>query len=165
MLSYQEPSREITEGQKRRRKIKARHLWNAGNYLNSVDLGYPDGFWLPFAVCIEELFDTQPYHVGKPIHPRYRDGEALIDWRFHFEKSGQRYVILLRDGRCDHDATDWLSCQSIRAQAALPRLRHRLHRRLDAVRHVAVADADRAVPHSARRIWRGDACILPNSDR
>jgi hypothetical protein len=68
MLSYQEPSREITEDQKRRRKIKARHLWNAGNYLNSVDLGHPDGFWLPFAVCIEELFDTQPYHVGKPIH-------------------------------------------------------------------------------------------------
>jgi hypothetical protein len=98
MLSYEEPSREITEDEKRRRKIKAWHLWNAGDYLNSVDLGHPDGFWLPFAVHIEELFDTQPYHVSKPRHPRYRDGEALIDWHFNFERSGQQYVILLRDG-------------------------------------------------------------------
>jgi hypothetical protein len=98
ILSYEEPSREITDHEKRRRKIKARHLWNAGNYLNSVDLGHPDGFWLPFAVRIEELFGIQPDHVGKPVHPRYRDGEALIDWHFHFEKSGQRYVVLLRDG-------------------------------------------------------------------
>jgi hypothetical protein len=98
MLSYEEPSREITEDEKRRRKIKAWHLWNAGDYLNSVDLGHPGGFWLPFAVHIEELFDTRPFHVGKPIHPQCRDGEALIDWHFHFEKSGRRYVVLLRDG-------------------------------------------------------------------
>jgi MFS family permease len=34
------------------------------------------------------------------------------------------------------------------------------HRRLDAVRHVAVANADRAVPHSAGRIWRGACSAL-----
>lgn len=98
MLSYEEPSREITEDEERRRKIKAWHLLNAGDYLNSVNLGYPDGFWLPFAVRVEELFDMQPCHVGRPKHPQRRDGEALIDWHLHFDKSGQLYVVLLRDG-------------------------------------------------------------------
>ena len=39
---------------------------------------------------------------------------------------------------------------AVRAQAPVPRLRRRLHRRLDAVRHGAVAGADRAVPDPAR---------------
>ena len=62
-----------------------------------MNLGHPDGFWLPFAVRIEELFETRPCHVGEPKHPQRQDGEALIDWHLHFEKSGQRYVVLLRE--------------------------------------------------------------------
>ena len=98
MLSYEEPRRKISEDEKRRRRIKARHLLNAGDYLSSLHLGHPDGFWLPFAVRMEELFDVEPYHVSKPRHPQYRDGEALIDWHFNFERVGQEYAILLRDG-------------------------------------------------------------------
>jgi hypothetical protein len=98
LLSYEEPNRKMTEDEKRRRKIKARYLWTAGDYLNSVDLGHPDGFWLPFAVRMEELFSTRPRHMTKPKHPEYRDGEALFDWQLYFEKMEQRYVVLLRDG-------------------------------------------------------------------
>jgi hypothetical protein len=98
LLSYEEPSREASEDQRRRREIKARHLWYAGDYLNAVKLGHPDGFWLPFAVRMEELFGVPPDHVGEPIHPRFRDGEALFNWHFHFYKNDQRHVVLLRDG-------------------------------------------------------------------
>ncbi len=79
-------------------RSKRRYLWNAGDYLNSVGLGHPDGFWLPFVVRIEELFDIRPCHIGEPQHPKYLDGEALIDWHLYFEKSGRRYMVLLRDG-------------------------------------------------------------------
>lgn len=98
LLSYEEPSRDAADDEKRRRKIKARHLRDAGDYLNSVNLGHPDGFWLPFAVRMEELFGKQPRHIGEPKHPLFYDGEALIGWHFDFEKEGQQYVVLLRDG-------------------------------------------------------------------
>jgi len=98
MLSYAEPSRKTTDHEKQKRKIKARHLLAAGDYLNTVNMGHPDGFWLPFAVHMEELFGVPPNHIGEPRHPKYRDGEALIDWHFNFERQGQLYVVLLRDG-------------------------------------------------------------------
>jgi hypothetical protein len=98
LFSYEQPSKDATKDEEHRRKIKARHLWVAGDYLNAVKLGHPDGFWLPFAVHVEGLFGIPPEHIGEPQHPRYRDGEALLDWHFHFEKQGRRYVVLLRDG-------------------------------------------------------------------
>jgi hypothetical protein len=78
MLSYEEHNkRKVTEDEKRRRKIKAGYLLRAGDYLKAVNLGHPDGFWLPFAVRIEEMFGTPPkiqlgQHIqniamGKPL--------------------------------------------------------------------------------------------------
>jgi hypothetical protein len=59
--------------------------------------GHPDGFWLPFAVHIEDLFGTKPHHTNGPGHPEYRDGEALIEWRLHFEREEREYIVVLRD--------------------------------------------------------------------
>jgi hypothetical protein len=97
LLSFEEPSRQVTDDEKRKRKIKARYLRDAGDYLRAIMLGHPDGFWLPFAVHIEDLFGTKPHHTNGPGHPEYRDGEALIEWRLHFEKEECEYIIVLRD--------------------------------------------------------------------
>jgi hypothetical protein len=98
MLSYEEPSKEeIPEDEKRRRKIKARYLLEAGNYLRAVNLGHPDSFWLQCAVLIEELFGEPPYHSSIPKHPKYRDGEALIGWQIHFKKMECEYVVVFQD--------------------------------------------------------------------
>ena len=80
------------------------------------------------------------------VHPGQRLGEPGSD------QLGAD--LLYRRGR-DHDAADRLPRRPVRAQASVPRLGGRLHRRLDAVRHGAVAGADRAVPRPARHVRRG----------
>ena len=61
--------------------------------------------------------------------------------------------LLHRRGR-DHDAADRLSGQPVRAEAPFSGRYRRLHRGLDAVRHGAVAEPDRAVSHLAGRVRR-----------
>ncbi len=99
-------------------------------------------------------------------HPRHVDAGA----RHHHRQcrvavyAGQRFgdpgpdclgVDLLHRRCRDHDPADGPSRQPVRPQAPFPGLGRRVHRRLSAVWHVAVTDADRAVPHPARRLRRG----------
>jgi hypothetical protein len=99
LLSYEEPNREdMTSAEKLRRKLTARYLLGAGDYLKSIDFDYPDGFWLRCAVRLAELFGQVPQY-SNPRHPTYRDGEALIEWRLTFKSAENTYIVLLRDGR------------------------------------------------------------------
>ena len=98
LLSYVQPDEKVTEDEERRRKIKARYLRNAGDYLNAIKLGHPDGFWLPFALRLEELFGIEPVYVCPPGYPNYRDGEVMIEWHLHFEREQREYAVILREG-------------------------------------------------------------------
>lgn len=99
ILSYKEPiRREMTTEEKSRRKIRAWFLYKAGDYLESLNYGFPDGFWLPFVVCVTELFgERPPLYVSKPQYPRYRDSETLIEWRLVFSHEDKHFGLLLRD--------------------------------------------------------------------
>ena len=99
ILSYEEPIRhEMTEDEKLRRKIKARYLYEAGDYLESLNFGYPDGFWLQFIICLSELFGGElPTYMSKPQYPHYRDSEMLICWHLIFTWGSKHYGFLLRD--------------------------------------------------------------------
>jgi hypothetical protein len=98
LLSYEQPDEEVAEDEQRRREIKARYLRYAGDYLNAIKLGHPDGFWLPFAVRLEELFGSEPVHISEAGHPTWRDGEVLIEWHLHFEREQREYAAILREG-------------------------------------------------------------------
>jgi hypothetical protein len=51
LLSYEEPTQaDMTHEVKHRRTLEARYLLEAGDYLNAIRFGYPDGFWFHFAV-------------------------------------------------------------------------------------------------------------------
>ena len=102
ILSYEEPTRrEITAEEKWRAKIKAWYLYEAGNYLESLNFGYPDGFWLQFVVRVSELFrERPPSYLSKPRYPPYRDSEVLLEWRVVFTTGNKQLGLLLRDGVC-----------------------------------------------------------------
>jgi len=102
ILSYEEPIRRgMTAEEKWRRKIKAWYLYEAGDYLEALNFGYPDGFWLQFVVRMSELFgERPPSYLSKPRYPRYRDSEALIEWRVVFTQGNKRLGLLLRDAVC-----------------------------------------------------------------
>jgi hypothetical protein len=101
ILSYQEPAKcEMAPEEKTRRKIKAWLLHEAGDYLESLNFGYPDGYWLRFVTHASEFFDSKPpLHLTRPKHPPYRDSELLTEWWLIFEKENVHYGVLLMDAR------------------------------------------------------------------
>jgi hypothetical protein len=100
ILSYESPIQsEVDERAENRRKMTARYLLRAGDYLSSINYGYPDEFWWSFVLQIEELFGAPPAYVSKPEHPAYRDGEALADWQLRFQKGDNEHIIFLKDAR------------------------------------------------------------------
>lgn len=101
ILWYQEPTkRELAPEEKTRRKIKAWLLREAGDYLESLNFGYPDGYWLHFVTHASEFFGNKPpLHLTRPKHPPYRDSELLTEWWLIFEKENVHYGVLLMDAR------------------------------------------------------------------
>jgi hypothetical protein len=99
ILSYKEPiRREMTAEEKSRRKIRAWYLYEAGDYLGSLNFGYPDGFWLQFIVRVSELFGERlPSYLSKPQYPSYRDSEILIGWKLIFTIGDKHFGLFLRD--------------------------------------------------------------------
>jgi hypothetical protein len=99
ILLYEEPiRREMTAEEKSRRKIKAWYLYKAGDYLESLNFGFPDSFWLRFTVRVSELFgEKPPLYVSKPEYPRYRDSEILIGWKLIFSYGDKHFGLFVRD--------------------------------------------------------------------
>jgi len=101
ILSYEAPVEKPTSEEKRRFQIKAWYLLQAGDYLESLNFGYPDGFWLQFVVHVSELFgEKPPSYLSKPQYPRSRDSEILIEWQLIFTEGSKRFGLLLRDAIC-----------------------------------------------------------------
>ena len=98
-----------------------------------------------------------PRHADAGARHHHRQCRAALHARQRLGEPGPDRLgaDLLHRRRRDHDAADRLSRRPLRPQAPVPRLDRRLHRGVDAVRHGAVPDADRAVPRPARRVRRG----------
>jgi EmrB/QacA subfamily drug resistance transporter len=89
------------------------------------------------------LRDPRHTHAGARYDHCQR-GAALHAGQRFGEPGSDRLGTDLIHRRCrNHDATDRLPRGAVRAQAPVSRLRRRLHGRLDALRHVAILDADR----------------------
>lgn len=108
LLTYEEPSEaDLTPEGRQRRSFVARYLLEAGNYLNAIKLGYPDGFWFQFAVHLAQRYGKTPDYTSTPTCPRYRDGEELALWQLGFNHKGTSHMLLLRDAAfMNLDSTD-----------------------------------------------------------
>jgi hypothetical protein len=101
ILSYEEPiNRKPAPEEEARRKIRAWYLFEAGDYLEALNFGYPDGFWLKCVTHLSELFGIPPSFVSKPRFPPYQDSERLIVWKVIFTKEDKDLVVWLRDAIC-----------------------------------------------------------------
>ena len=104
ILSYKEPQKaELQPEEEKRRKLRAWFLFEAGDYLESLNFGYPDGFWLAFVTHAAEVFGGKPpLYLTRPKYPPYRDSEILTEWWLIFknEKDQNHYGLLLRDASC-----------------------------------------------------------------
>jgi hypothetical protein len=99
ILSYEEPegSADMTPQEVQKRRFTAWYLLEARDYLTSLVLGYPEGFWLRFAVRLAERFGSFPIYMSEPKCPPYRDGEELVRWQLGFVYNGRSYALMLKD--------------------------------------------------------------------
>jgi hypothetical protein len=83
IVNYQEPIEAHLQdaAEKRRRLIAAWHLVKAGDYLASIERGYPGGFRWRFLMKFSEFFDQPPRYVSSLD---FVDCGALIAWKFVF---------------------------------------------------------------------------------
>src|ERR1700722_6739203 len=120
--------------------------------------GAPDGRHQPDSD--HHLRDPRHTYAGARHDHRQRR-PALYAGQHRGEPGPDRLGADLLYRRCrHHDAADRLPRQPVRAQAPLPRLRLRLHRRLDAVRHVAILGANRALSNPSRLVRCGARAAL-----
>ena len=108
LLSYEEPHEtDITPEEEQRRTLAAWYLLEVGDYLNAILVGYPDGFWIRFAVRLAERYGRRPTFVSEPKCPPYRDGEELALWRLGFTHDGVDHMVALKDAaHMRFDATE-----------------------------------------------------------
>jgi hypothetical protein len=98
LLSYEEPTQaDMALEVNHRRTLEARYLLEAGDYLNAIRFGYPDGFWFRFAVRLAELYGKQPDFMSTPRCPDFRDGEELGFWQLGFIHEGKDHELILKD--------------------------------------------------------------------
>jgi hypothetical protein len=98
LLSYEElKDADMTPQEKQRREFAAQYLLEAGDYLNAIKLGYPDGFWFQFAVHLAERYGKPPDYMSTPKCPPYRDGEELALWQLGFIHDGKDHTLILKD--------------------------------------------------------------------
>ena len=93
--------------------------------------------------------------AGARHHDRQCRAALYAGQRFGEPGPDRLGADLLHRRRCHHDPADRVSGEPLRAQALVSGLGNRLHAGVDAVRHGADADSDRAVPRVAGRVRRG----------
>ena len=103
--SYQEPTNQhlLKPAEAQQLRIVAWYLVRAGDYLNSLEYGYPDGHWWRFLMRLSELFKVPPISVSPPEHT---DRGFLTRWRFLFRKGEEVYAVSVRDAVLLEE--DWL---------------------------------------------------------
>jgi hypothetical protein len=96
LLSYVEPSKRSEQNtlEERQRRIAAWYLLKAGDYLSSVECGYPDGFWWQFLMRLSELCTELPKYISQP---QFAGRGALVEWNFIFNESNWDLAVSLRD--------------------------------------------------------------------
>ena len=105
ITSYQEPTKRhlLKPAQAEQLRIVAWYLVKAGDYLNSLEYGYPDGHWWRFLMRLSELFTVPPISVSQPEHT---DCGFLTRWRFLFGEGEEVYAVSVRDSILLRE--DWL---------------------------------------------------------
>jgi hypothetical protein len=96
LMAYEQPSPgySLDETEMRRRHVSAWHLLNAGDYLSSIERGYPDGHWWKFLMRLCELFPNPPALVSQPQFARWG---VFTEWNFVFGLGENKVVLSLRD--------------------------------------------------------------------